>query len=272
MKNLITIYVSGGLGNNLFQIAYAEYLRQLGYDIRFNTCLIKQNWFTKGLRWTIHKNEITEKLLKDENVSNKLSVSDLVFLICEFVKKKITKKNYYKIPKTVTKRYFGYAAIGNHLESRIINILSKKIECLFSDKIAKVKEDTVLHIRRGDFPLNCSLDDSYYKNAINMLGVVGTIKLVTDDPKVINYVKANINKNVKLSNANNMIDDFFYIFNAKNVIMSNSTYCYWACVLGNVQFVIHPSRINSRQNWILQLNDILSKEIKCKFLSEVDPN
>ncbi|MEQ2025037.1 alpha-1,2-fucosyltransferase [Xenorhabdus szentirmaii] len=267
-----TIFLGGGLGNNLFQIAYGEFLTQKGYHICYNSYLTKKNIITKLLGWSIHNNEITHRLLKDKNVSDSINLMDIIFLAFSFFNKKITHDNLYNAPESNSKRYFGYALQGCHLRKEVFSILSQDIRQLFYDKTCQNEIDTVLHIRRGDFSKECALTDSYYIEALKRLKPQGDVIVVTDEPKIIDYVKNNIYKNVKLSSGKSMLDDFFTIFNAKNVIMSNSTYCYWACILGDVERTTYPSKISTKQDWLFSLNGITSEKINCKFLSEMERN
>ncbi|EJV2652401.1 alpha-1,2-fucosyltransferase [Vibrio vulnificus] len=268
----VTIFLSGGLGNNLFQIAYGEYLDSKGYSVSYNSYLTKKNWITKKLGWSIHRNEIAEHIIKNMNVVEELSITDTVFLVCKFIQKKIINSKCYYAPDYSGRRYFGYAAIGNHLKGEVFSTISEKIRVIFRNKIIPGRNETVLHIRRGDFSKECSLGDSYYIDAIKKIKSTTPIIVVTDDPSIIDYVRDNIHENVILSKGESMLDDFFTIFNAKKVIMSNSTYCYWACVLGNVEFVTYPERISNKQEWLFCLNNIPSESIKCDFISEMEDN
>ncbi|MTB67311.1 hypothetical protein GKR48_10820 [Providencia sp. wls1943] len=265
-----TIFLSGGLGNNLFQIAYGEFLEQSGYEVIFQTVLTKKNMLTKLLGWSIHSNDITEKLLLDKKTLHKANIIDILFLSYHFLKKKITKDKFYKTTPSNNSRYFGYAVEGEHLNEKVFSIISNKIKKYFPHKISNKKTNTILHIRKGDFSNNCTLTDDYYIKAISDLSVQDTIIIVTDEPKILDHVKKKIHSNVELSNGKSMLDDFFTIFNSKNAIMSNSTYCYWACILGNVDNVFFPSRISTTQDWFFHLNAKNSKKIECQFISELE--
>ncbi|MER5139605.1 MULTISPECIES: alpha-1,2-fucosyltransferase [Enterobacterales] len=270
MKRKTVIFLSGGLGNNLFQIAYGEYLNQNGYHVCYNTYLTQKNIVTKFLGWSIHKNEITSKLLMSKTRSDKLNVIDIIFLAYTLFKKKIKHDNLHSTPEVPTERYFGYATQGNHLNKKIFSILANKINMIFHEKISKEKKGTVLHIRRGDFSKDCSLADEYYINSLEKMKIKDEVIIVTDTPKIMGHVKKYISENARLSNGKSMLDDFFVILNAEKVIMSNSTYCYWACILGNVKQVTFPNRISKNKNWFLSLNEIPSQKITCRFLSEME--
>lgn len=110
--------------------------------------------------------------------------------------------------------------------------------------------DTALHIRNGDYK---TLDwyiglNSYYK-------ILSEIKF-----KHLDIVTGHIDDDVlTLSNkfvANiyntSVINDFLFLVNSKNIILSQSTYAWWAAFLGNPEQVIIPvSRKNiSKGIWI----------------------
>lgn len=267
-KNKI-IFLGGGLGNNLFQIAYGEFLSKKGYNIQYNLFLTQKNILTTLLGWSIHRNEITNQLLKDKNVTNKINLIDIIFLIFSFIKKRIANEKLYNISESEEKRYFGYAVQGPHLNKEIFDLLSLKIRNSFQNKIKNNVNNTIMHIRRGDFSREYSLTDDYYIQALKYLKPQNNVIVVTDDSNIITHVKENIFQNAKLSDGKSMVDDFFTIFNAKNIIMSNSTFCYWACILGNAEKVTYPSKISTNQGWFFNLNNTQSKEISCNFLSEM---
>lgn len=268
----VKIFLCGGFGNNLFQISYGEYLESKGFDVIYNCYLTRRNFLTKWLGWAVHNNEITGRLLDRKNTQAHINVIDIIYLFCSFFCKKISGKKFYNIPESVRGRYFGYAAIGPHLNKEVIGRISRDIRKLYIETAIKCVStvDTVLHIRRGDFSPDCSLTASYYVAAIEKLGHPKSVTVVTDDHSMMDYIKQNISQNVKLSNGVSMLDDFFVIFNAKNVIMSNSTYCYWACILGNVERVTYPSRISTTQKWVFGLDNLVADEISCNFLSELE--
>ncbi|MEI8605394.1 alpha-1,2-fucosyltransferase [Pseudoalteromonas sp. B160] len=183
--------------------------------------------------------------------------------------KKITKDNLFSAPNNYSKkRYYGYYAKGKHLNENIFlklrNIIIKNNDSSIKPKNANF---CAIHLRRGDFPKNYALTLDYYASALKCIDWVDEYILVTDSRTVYDEVKLKLKCNIHLSSASNMKDDFFEMFNAKNIIMSNSTFCYWATVLGESQYIVHPDKISTDIDWFFYLNK-KSSSIFSTFESE----
>lgn len=150
------------------------------------------------------------------------------------------KTNYYKDKELVKK-------ILNKLLTTTINIILHD-------------NDVVIHIR-GDDRLSIQYDLNYYKKCLDA-NSFDNIYIVTDNPKIkdIKHILTNY-KNSKLitskasihpRNRNELnlifsenfnkeiVNDFLYIYNAKNIIMSISTFSWFAAYLSNAKKIYFP--------------------------------
>jgi hypothetical protein len=92
----------------------------------------------------------------------------------------------------------------------------------------------VVHVRATDFQgMEWTLGSLYYSAAVSLLSSKPII--VTDDPK---YAKTLFPDHTIL----NTKDDFSILANAKELVCSYSTYCWWAAFLGEHSLVIAPEK------------------------------
>jgi hypothetical protein len=119
-------------------------------------------------------------------------------------------------------------------------------------------EAVFIHIRRGDYYTDrfikqyggiCTVD--YYKNALNQLKEKKSVNeqsivIISDDPS---WVSENINfKNMVIHKSNSYLEDWCLMKNAKNLIISNSTFSLTAAWAGNVNNVFYPSKWDNFTN------------------------
>jgi hypothetical protein len=111
--------------------------------------------------------------------------------------------------------------------------------------------DLCVHLRRGDYvTLGRELSFGYYVRSLQVLGESVKSVVVTSDDELAartfcEYLKAKGYSACTPSEAeasreassprdsDPVLYDFCLMANAKNIIMSNSTYCWWATVLGD---------------------------------------
>lgn len=113
-------------------------------------------------------------------------------------------------------------------------------------------EAIFIHVRRGDYYTDrfikqyggiCTVD--YYKNALNQLKEKKilneqSIVVISDDQS---WVSKNIDfKNMIIHKSNSYLEDWYLMKNAKNLIISNSTFSLTAAWAGNVNNVFYPSK------------------------------
>lgn len=105
-------------------------------------------------------------------------------------------------------------------------------------------EDIVVHIRLGDYvQLNHYLAPSVYLNIIDKLEYNNCI-IITDDPNNEFLKKFYSLRNCYIR-SNPILDDFALIYNAKRVVISQSTFSWWPAFLGNQDRVYVPLHISS---------------------------
>jgi hypothetical protein len=136
----------------------------------------------------------------------------------------------------------------------------------------------VIHIRRGDFLTNHAFgacDKDYYQAAIKKLISKSDIKQIlvfsNDDGKFLKSLNFSIPFQCYPSQANtrSIIEEFFLLKQSKNLIISNSTYSWWAAFLNlNSIYVLAPNnwarnkkidtnmRLLIQKDWIIIKNEL----------------
>lgn len=265
---MIIVRIVGGLGNQMFQYAYAKSLQQKGFDVqidisKFKTYKLHGGYHldkynidlkTSGFLSTlfslikIKKNRKEKSLLYDENLLN-LSGN-------EFVKGYFQTEKYFENIRDVLLKQF---LINQKLSNSTIK---------YAEEIKQHKNACAIHIRRGDFisdekanSVHGTCDLNYYNKAIELINTKFTkvhFFVFSDD---ILWTK----KNLKIDNATYIDhktiphEDMFLMSLCKHNITANSSFSWWGAWLNQHKnkTVIAPKKwfINKEnevacQNWI----------------------
>lgn len=262
MKKKLIIYLFGGLGNNLFQMAFADNLSE-DYDIIYNTYFQKKNFLTKLFGWSIHPTDVLEKVLESEKTCDTINIVDIFYLCAVFFMSKINKLDIFDVIKlpVFCGRCFSYGQKNVIISKEFLSNLRVKIFNLnYNDKLQKQFFKNVIHIRRGDFSQDIQLDMDFYKKAIYYSNCKEFI-VVTNDHSVIHELKLVFPYiNFELSVGRSQLDDFLIMSKANLLILSNSTFSYWSSQIGIVKLIIYPSKIKKNRFWTFPL--INNKSIK----------
>lgn len=250
---MIIVRIVGGLGNQMFQYAYAKSLQQMGFDVEidiskfktyklhggyhldtYNIDLKTSGFISTLLSLTKIKKNIKEKnLLFDENLFN-LSGNEFV-------------KGYFQTEKYFTK-----------IRSILLNQFTIKQELSgstieYSKKIKKQINSCSVHIRRGDFisdekanSVHGTCDLNYYREAINLINEKfnNTYFFVFSDDK--SWTKTNL----KIDNASYIDhktiphEDIYLMSLCKHNITANSSFSWWGAWLNqnDDKIVISPKK------------------------------
>jgi len=262
-NGIVTAYIQGGLGNQLFQIA-ATYNYAYKYNktpIFFNTDYLPNSHnFERRTFWkTLFRNKLTilekeeyEKLIP--KITNMREYKNDIYTPFPNVAENVQLFGYFQSLKYFTKdvrntmidliysnedlmyaSYEYYENIKKHfskLEKEKNNI---NIEITDNDMIS-------LHVRRGDYVLlNWELNDSYIKKAIERANKK-YIAVFSDD---IAWCKENIkNDFVFFVELNDVALEFITMSLFQNNIIANSTYSWFASFISSYKnkLVIAPSQ------------------------------
>lgn len=256
----VTVYLIGGLGNNLFQMSYAENLKKDYDKVVFNTYLQKKNVLTKFLGWTIHPNEIIDSMLQEEIVCDTFNFLDFFYVLCIFflAKTRIVDLSDSNKNKCFLNRVIGYWQQNVQQSTPFLEKLKFLALALKTKSdISKQINRNIIHVRRGDFDEKIQISMDYYKDAIEACGLNNFV-VVTNDRSVISEFSSLFpDVSFELSIGGSQIDDFVIMTNASLMITSNSTFSYWASQIEPVPIVYYPRKISCIKPWNYNLsNDV----------------
>ena len=252
---MIKLKLSGGLGNQLFQIAAANHI-SLMLNKKFS---IDLSFYNRDIENNTPRNFVIMKIfnLPIKFVDFSLFERLLIKLnLTNFLTYNVLNDNNYKCFKSFNENniFLMQGYFQNHLFFKdSIKILKKSINL----KRMTIKNSVSIHIRRGDYLLpenqsffsKCSI--SYYKNSILKLSKLIDLEnhcfyIFSDD---IDWCKRNIKLKYKTIFRDNYdeVEDFLFMSNCENNIISNSTFSWWAAYLNNYKY----KRVIAPEEWYI---------------------
>lgn len=280
-KKTIRIYIFGGLGNQLFQYSLATHLNKLFYvqvdtsqvnsrekDLKKILCFPALHHLSSAHNRLIKRNFnflIRASTARKRNVLLNFiiilsSAAHSVYLFFEtgkyyrpyiadglndFQVSLDENKNYFVIGYFQTYHFHDYDSISLNLGYETESI--KRFSSIYAPDT-----DIVVHIRVGDYLKENKfgvLSSEYYESSIEnlqKLGFTGNIFFFSEDFNMAkDYLSIIVEKNFKYIEMPNDIETLYALACAKALVMSNSTFCWWAAKLSiynmSNQFVICPS-------------------------------
>jgi len=291
MKKAV-VFIKGGFGNQLFQLAFANYLREMKYKVKTNNNLLLQNnkHTKRNLIFPSKINGFSEESYLNKKIFNlllKLNTSQKISNT--FIKKYII---HYKFTKEYSSNlnindpviffngYWKNMSYVNFSKEYIVKIL-KKYPSICEQLNSNISTDRILiHVRRRDFiDNNWELNIGYYEESLSILkNKVDNLvfDIFTDDSdwvssqKIFKDVKNIYSQSSKTSSHNERddfnetISTFASMLNYRHYIVSNSSFSFWAAFLSTSEDSIvtvpdpwfknnnHP--ILKKDNWITVKN------------------
>jgi len=248
----VAVEISGGFGNQLFQLAAAEFLRNHGLRVFLDFSVNQKNGARDNLiseiasRLSFPIQSLTPwqtvfwkmpllKRICGLRKSARIMKEEVEFLapLVVFTNQRIIYRGYWQnanVAATVRERIAQYFRLS---------------ECGSVDRIA-------LHVRRGDYLLGGNpsfhgvLTGEYYVAAVQAIrDVLGNLPVIvfTDSPKMVSE-EAWVSEISHLDFAPSLgvIEDFTEIAISRAIICSNSTYSWWASYISNSDHIILPSK------------------------------
>ncbi len=224
---MITSYLQGGLGNQMFQIAAAYSLSKkinTNCEFDFNKCYTPNqgNVSTKyqdGLFKKIKNNDLNFNLFKKYHQPNfkynELPLIDNQILIGDFQSEKYFKEFKDEI---ISQFYFD-------------DLIHTKVKTFIRETVGD-NDVTAIHVRRGDYTskpnFHPTCDYTYYHKGMELINTDKYI-VISDD---IEWCKKTfIGEKYIFSPFTNEIDDLYLIMNCDNHIIANSSFSWWGAYL-----------------------------------------
>ena len=258
---MIIIRIWEGLGNQMFQYAYARALKEKGMDVRIDLNKAYDETFEKYRNNAKRENHIQnfrislpsidmDKFGKYGYLSKDTWLKRSIFCLqkyslwkykfyeeqvqCYSDKSAGIKGNYY------VKGWFQSEIYFKNIRNILLKEFIPKEKIRISKKLHEALEDpksVSLHVRRGDYVrVNIALDTIYYERAIDYIEKNYTKPIFIIFSDDLEWVKKNIHINGKciFVNEDKKLKDYeelFIMSRCRTNIISNSTFSWWAAWL-----------------------------------------
>jgi hypothetical protein len=240
------VSLAGGLGNQLFQVA-AGYAYAKKYD---------KNLVLDISKWTAHQGRSPDQYLN--NIFSNFKYSTYHIGSVESIHEK--RFNYDPLPfingDVCLHGYFQSLKYFEEYKDEFIELLN------LPD--VKVEGNLAVHIRRGDYlqfsNIHLVCDKNYFLHNISKFPD-SKVNIFTDSPE---YVKDEFGDNFNIIKSNSELTDLTMMSQHDNIICSNSSFSWWASLLGK-----EKNRIIVPKIWFKNFeehNDIYRNEF---IISEV---
>lgn len=267
------IFLQGGLGNQLYMIAYAHFLINQGYKnvALISLCTKKETGNTKDKRKRLLFIDIPNKLgIKIYSIHRfifsfllrlpKLPLYKTIW--SKFINVNIEPNNLWAVFQTSTAYkafitiHIGYYQAHQYILNEFkqkINQIIEQLSPASSSLPLPSPSDVAIHIRRGDFLTNGNdqifnkIELPYYLKGLNILSEkinIGKLYIFSDDFEAIKEDIQKINNlyEVILVEGQSVLDDFVLLQQFSNFVIGNSTFAWWAAMLSNAQNVVVPQK------------------------------
>lgn len=185
------VKIQGGLGNQMFQYAFALALEQKGHTVFFDTDLYKKQIFRRGINYCHTGFELARLFnisCPEASKTDKKLGTQATTIVQRILRKYFTKKTHIiekssMLPDTLLTDFSSQYLEGYWQNYTYFNDFRDKIIKTFNfilplnkqsqDLLDNINENTVsIHIRRGDFlndPSTIVLTQEYYNKAIQKI-------------------------------------------------------------------------------------------------------
>lgn len=220
---MITVELKGGIGNQLFQLAFLDYISELNNISPF----IDQS----GPISAHSRSDYFDTIFSNWKIYNHLPIGEVLY-----------ESNEYIINKDIHTKINGYFQNYKYILPTFISKLTFDSSIL--SKYPDIHNSIFIHIRGGDYhhPRFSHIFyfdmDQYYQHAISMFPN-STFVVFTND---IDYAKSkSFLKNYSFIEENE-IDSLFLMSKCAGGICANSSFSWWGAYLNQNRQIILPSK------------------------------
>jgi len=279
---MIIVKIIGGLGNQMFQYAYAKSLQERGNNVKIDLSAFETYILHGGYQLDKYNIDLECTINEENNIYYQNSLLNKVLKKLKFYKDKTIQEQSLLYDKSLlnvkddnyingyfqSEKYFK-----NIRDSLIEQFTIKQGVSDYTNKIKAAildsKNSCSIHIRRGDFtsPTNSKIhgtcDLEYYKKAINFVNnKFDSVKyfIFSDD---INWCKENLklDNSIYLDSEEKRIphEDIYLMSLCNHNIIANSSFSWWGAWLNknDEKIVIAPKRWFASDDLEIYSNDIV---------------
>ena len=261
-KNYVYLLDNAGLGNQLYMLAYADYIRQQGYP---TSILYKQTEIGSDTKDSSKRNILLDipKKLGFEVISYDDFSKNIFSRICNFFGQIYKHYLYFDdtltylfLPKIESRKliniYYGYFQSPHYISKDFLEKVSKILSSMVANenKFSITPDDIAIHLRRGDYltvnkrfrdiqqeELFYILDADYYLRGLDIIsekrGKINKVYIFSDDfPNIQNEIRIISEKyDVVLVEGQSVLQDITTMKKFNNYVLANSTFAWWGAML-----------------------------------------
>ncbi len=278
-ENLVIVRIWEGLGNQLFQYAYARALKERGINVRLDLDKAYDDTFAKKENHARRQNGIqnfnisidgidVEKYGKYRYIQRDDFRKRMIFNLAKhgLWKYKFCEQDGYYFDKKYAfikgncyiKGWFQDPKYFRHIRSELLEELTPKKKIVISKELRQAlesRESVAVHVRRGDYvKIRRTSSISYYKRAVKRMKEQYQNPFFLFFSDDIEWVKENLNieESCLYVNEDHRMQDYeelLIMSKCKSIIMSNSTFSWWGAWLNrNPEKII----IVPRDCWLMK--------------------
>ena len=272
MRKKIKVLIHGGLGNQLFQYAAGKALHKFKKNYELQFVLNDNLWSKKSVNLDFYLDVKNYKKNFDNGLINRIK-NRFFSSINSFVVK--DQFSLLKIENVLNNNFSytldGYFQNKSWYENSIHDVISEILEKSNKSIISKYHEnDLTISFRRSDYTkLGWEINFDYYIKSIECLNKKKEkkITIISEDINFIEVftkllkregykVSNNFYKNSKIKFPKSVFD-FCNIIKSKYLIMSNSSFCWWAAKIRS-QLGYDDKNVICPKNWYPKFEKNLS--------------
>jgi hypothetical protein len=237
MTTVKNVFLMGGVGNQLFQIARACSHRENGYEV----CILQLSRNKKSIYrligFTHHDDwiDIDRVLHKLAFKTKEVSYSQMLFVLRKLGVNRYFDTKIDEAPNSYKKFIdVGYYQSKEHLTSNSVKEVGNALIDLLGISSDKDNAGIVLHIRGGDFFEADRLKD-YDVERVKDLARRRKLKIhvVTNDKKFALEICGS-SENIFVIDSSSARDDFIFLGRSNVLFLSNSTFAFWAATVASI--------------------------------------
>ena len=265
MKKYAIVEIKGGLGNQIFQYSFSNYLKRMGFSIKYNldfyqtddTNDTQREFLLDALNIEIEPANLF--YIKFINFLNFLVNSRKINKTMPFFKKHIFK--YFKETDFKSNDLLDHYPVFNYFDGYWQNnenhIIIQKNELFSKFKLNKTSfqnKKAMIHVRRSDYlQLGIELPLEYYVEALKLLeNKIGQFHfdIYTDDHEWVMKQKIFSSYQNIYTEKDDTVTTFKNMIGYQHYIIANSTYSYLAALFGEEKLsqIMMPYKWNKNKD------------------------
>ena len=264
-ESKIKILLSGGLGNQLFQYCYGNYLIETyGIEVLFDISRVGFKANNHGIdirNFDLDGTFITstqptqlsyglerlQRALVKKSILNPLKIVNITGTYIPSNPGYAEWNPPRKSDLRVLGHFQSWRYVSAKIRAHIFEKLSKANTSWYQDQLSIVRNpaNVLLHIRRGDYAsagdYHGLLSTEYYRNSLRKFNEhmkIGSIVVFSDDEKLAQIVLSDLAdefqfKFITPPSSSSAVESMMLMSNAKNLVIANSSFSWWSARLNS---------------------------------------